>query len=359
MPDSNHTEIDALLKQATPEAAAQLQDISETASDKDTRKAAKRALYLLSQKHILPPERTSRPAGNIEDQKSKTETPDALRAFASAFDGAGNRLLIFLVPQAYGGNPLLTNILINDEIGVRNYGGKRLPRREIETQIAEMQSGMERGLVIAEIEPDYGRFLLSEARAINQQRGTMTPAGFLELLPLVGSPRQEYEQPAVYETVSAEEILADTSLSHDAQKLFDATWFEPWFLDVEAATPWLYRLMQELESPIELPESAKLERREKVISEAAEALLTPRVRGLYVRRLEETADVLRRRGETETAHTALYHALQLAQEKPVADVPFARALVDRSIGAAYFMLREEAERRSGARASSDGEDSEG
>lgn len=356
MPNSNPTsDIDDLFKQATPQSAAQLRDIAETAPDKELRKAAKRALYLLSQKHILPLPRET----HSEVSVSTPEQPDPLRAFASAYDGAGNRLLIFLVPQPDGGSPLLTNILINDEVGVRDYGGKRVPRREVATQLAAMEQGMERGLAIAEVDPDYGRFLLAEARSIHQQQGTMTPKGFLELLPLVGPPRQEYEQPAIYDAFTPEEILGDQSFPHSPEKLFEATWLEPWFLDVDDVTPWLYRYMQAMESPIELPESAKAERKEKSLTEATEALLTPRVRGLYIRRLEETADVLRRRNETETARMALYHAQQLAEDRPVSEVPFARVLVERSWGAAFYMLQEEAERRNAARASSGGAPVEG
>jgi hypothetical protein len=64
--------------------------------------------------------------------------------------------------------------------------------------------------------------------------------------------------------------------------------------------------------------------------------------------LEETADVLRRRDETETAQMALYHALQLAEDKPASEVQFARFLVDRSWGAAYYILSEERERHKAA-----------
>ncbi|MCS6777000.1 MAG: hypothetical protein RMJ43_11345 [Chloroherpetonaceae bacterium] len=330
-----------LLHQATPEAATQLRDIAEMAPDRERRKAAKRALYLLSQKHILPVERSEPVAPTTVLQAPA----DALRAFASAFDGAGNRLLIFLIPQPDGGNPLLSHILINDARGIRDYGGQRVPRRQIEARISDMERGMERGLAIAEIEPDYGRFLLAEARAIHQRDGTMTPAGFLDLLPLIGMPRQEYERPAVYAHLSPEEVLSDPTVPHDPEKLFATVWFENWFLDVNEVIPWLYRYVQAMQSPIELPESARAERRARSLAEATEGLLPAPVRRLYVRRLEETADILQRRSEREAARMALYHAGQLAEDKPVSEVPFARFLVERSWAVAYHLLREQAEHR--------------
>lgn len=330
-----------LLQQATPEAATRLQDIAETEPDRERRKAAKRALYLLSQKHILPLGRSG-PAAPALMQRVHS---DALRAFASAFDGAGNRLLIFLIPQPDGGNPLLSHILINDARGIRDYGSQRVPRRQVDARISDMERGMERGLAIAEIEPDYGRFLLAEARAIHQRDGTMTPAGFLDLLPLIGTPQQEYERPAVYTRLSLEEVLSDPAVPHDPERLFATVWFENWFLDVNEVIPWLYRYVQALNSPIELPESAAAERRARSLAEATEGLLPAPVRHLYARRLEETADILQRRAEQTVARMALYHAGQLAEDKPVSEVPFARFLVERSWAVAYHLLREQAEHR--------------
>jgi hypothetical protein len=350
MDDSNLlTTIEILHKEATEESAGKLRDIAETATDKESAKAAKRALYLLSQKHILPPERASQPAAALQNPKSKIEHTDTLRAFASAYDGAGNRLLIFLVPQPDGGHPLLTNILINDETGVKDYGGRLTPRREVDKDIAGMESGLERGLAIAEIEADYGRHLLAEAHAIHLEQKTMTPPGFLELLPQIGPPHQHYDHTPIYDLFPPDEVRADQTISHDPVKLFERVWFEPWFFAVEEVWPSLYQLMQTMNSPIEIPESAKLERKEQVVGEAANALMPPQVRAHYRRRLEETADILRRREETETARMALYHAQQLTEDKPVADVPFARVLVERSWGAAYHILSEERERTKAAR----------
>jgi hypothetical protein len=342
------TTIETLHKEATEEAAGKLRDIAETATDKEVAKAAKRALYLLSQKHVLPPDRAPQATAAIENQKSKIENTDALRAFASAYDGAGNRLLIFLVPQPDGGYPLLTNVLINDEAGVKDYGGRRTPRRDVDKEIAGMESGLERGLAIAEIEGDYGRHLLAEAHAIHLEQKTRTPSGFLELLAQVGPPRGKYDYAPVYDVFPPETVRDDQTISHDPVKLFERTWFEPWFFAVEEVWPSLYQLIQTMNSPIEMPESAKTERKEQVLGEAVNTLMSSGVRAHYVRRLEESADILRRREETETARMALYHALQLAEDKPAADVSFARVLVERSWGAAYHILSEERERTKAA-----------
>jgi hypothetical protein len=277
-------QIEELYKEGSTESAGKLRDIAETATDKETVKAAKRALYLLSQKHILPPERTTPPTVALENQKSKIENrPDTLRAFASAYDGAGNRLLVFLIPQPDGGYPLLTNILISDEEGIKDYGGRITPRRELDKEIAGMEGGLEKGLAMAEIEADYGRYLLAQAHKINQEQHTMTPAGFLELLPQIGPPEQEYDRSPIYDVFPPEEAREDLTISRDPEKLFERVWFEPWFLEVEEVWPSLYGLMQVMNSPIEIPESEKANRKEKHLGETANELLSPDVRARYVR----------------------------------------------------------------------------
>src|SRR5207244_9374746 len=92
--------IAALLAEGTPEAAWALQEIAETTMDKAARKEARRALYRLRLAGILPPERTAEP---VRDE-ARTEERETLQAWASAFDGAGNRLLFLALPDPHGGH---------------------------------------------------------------------------------------------------------------------------------------------------------------------------------------------------------------------------------------------------------------
>lgn len=333
--------IAALLAEATPDAAAALHDIAETTADKETRKSARRALYRLSQAGIVPPEVERR----VVAEPVRPHATESLRAYASAFDGAGNRLLFLVLPDPDGGSPTLLHILINDELGLKDLEVVRMSRRDLAAQIERFEGQLDSGLALAEIEADYGRWLLEQARQINVRLGEPTPPGFLALLPRIGAPDEADAEAPIYGQALAEEVRADPSLSRDPEALFALRWFEPWFFDVRDVVPWLESWEQAEQSLVVQPDAVKEERRQRVVTEAVQALMTPEMRARYVARLEGSADALWRRDRQEAARQALYHALSLADNGPVDHVPFARAIVQRTIEAAMDMVRAEEKRR--------------
>ncbi|HLK56688.1 MAG TPA: hypothetical protein VKU00_08995 [Chthonomonadaceae bacterium] len=322
-----------LLAQATPEAADALRDLAETTPDKETRKEARRALFRLSQSGIAPTKRAAAPT-------PAAQKPDMLRVFASAIDGAGNRLLLFLLSDPDGGSPTLVQILFNDEQGIQDVGVNRMPRREVDTRVTRFLDQLEQGLALAEIEPEYGRWLLAQARAINQRLSRTTPGGFLDLLPRIGEPHARFDQSPIYAQFPAETVANDLTLARAPEDLFALAWFDAWFLDARDAVPWLEPWEGVDSGTLIVTEDVKQERRERILTDAVGTLLTPELRAHYVSRLEESADVLRRREKTTEAKQALYHAIQLASERPVTEVPFARELIRRTIVAALELVHE-------------------
>ncbi|HLV78682.1 MAG TPA: hypothetical protein VKT32_00330 [Chthonomonadaceae bacterium] len=337
MTDSTLEErIQTLLAEATPEAASALRDIADAAADKETRKTARRALYRLSQSGVVPPEPTARPA----TVAAPARVTEPARVFASAFDGAGNRMLVFALPDPDGGSPVLFQGLINDETGVKDFLDMRVPRRHVETLLATYERRFGPEMALAEIEADYGRWLLAQAREINRRLGIATPSGFLSWLPRIGEPEQDYAESPVWQRVTREEVRADLSYPRDPQALFELPWFSTWFLLVEEVFSWLQDWEQAGQSLVVLSDAVKEERRQRVLTGAVQARFTPEVRERYWRRLEGSGDILLRRGEAQAARQALYHALSLADNGPVEQVPFARALIERTLAAAQAMAEE-------------------
>jgi hypothetical protein len=328
-------QIAAWLAEATPDAAARLRALAETTTDKETRKAARRALYRLQQSGITPTERAA-PAATPE---SRAGQDDGTRAFASAFDGAGNFLLFFVLQDPDGGSPSFVQLLMNDGEGVTSFNGQRTPRREVEARIAQYEQQLEQGLALAEIEADYGRWLLAEGRALSRRLRRETPPGLLDWLPRIGEPRGEYPAAPVDSGFDADAMRADTSLDRSAAALFALPWFDAWFFAVEDVLPWIQAWDQTGSSAIVLPENVRQERRERILTEAIPHLMTPEMQANYVRRLELSADILRRRGREAAAKQALYHALALSAEKQITESPFARALVQRSLEAVLEMIQ--------------------
>lgn len=326
---SDGSELQALEQAGTPEAATRLRQLAEAAGDKETRKVAKRALYRLSQRGIFPETQEA-----VVAQTDTGKVSDRLRAYASAFDGAGNQLLFLVVPDPDGGNPTLIQTILNDTEGVTSVDGLRMKRKDLEDRIGRFLEQLEAGLALAEIEGDYGRWLLDQARAINRQRGVPTPRGFLAWFQRVGEPRHAYEAVPIYSHISAEEVIADTSLSHAPADFFMLPWFDAWFLALDEIVPWFGPWVNAGVSELELSDSVIRERQDRVLDEATPRLITPEARARYQRRLELSAYVLYRRGQEATARRTLYFAQVLASEALVEQIPFARIVVERTLLAA-------------------------
>jgi hypothetical protein len=327
--------IDAWLAEATPASAERLDALARSTGSKEIRKAARRALYSLSQRGIKPQAASSNHA-----PRSAADRRETMRAWASAFDGAGNRLILLLLAGADGGHPTVAQILANDELGIRNLTIERKPAREITPLMEKLEGRIDEGLVIAEIEPDYARTVIEQFRSINFRRSTTTPAGFVDLLPRIGTPGEVIESSPVYARFSAEDLEKSADFPRDPADLFKLPWFEPWFFAVEDVVPWLHRWMDADNSTVVTTEKAKQERKSNIAREVASALISANMRALYAARLEESADVLRRRNRDREARMALFHATALKSDVPIGEVPFAVSVAARTLDAAAEMVAE-------------------
>jgi len=331
--------IEQWLKEGTPDAAARLDEVARSTDNKETRKAARRALYLLAQKGVAVV-REATPAAPVASVASHIET---MRAWASAYDGAGNRLFLLVLTGPIGGSATVAQILANDELGIRDLTLEKRRLRDIPPLMERLEGRIDDGLAVAEIEADYARTLLARFRDINFRRSTTTPRGYLDLLPRIGASEIEYPESPVYQHLP-EDPSAD--FSKDPVDLFKLTWFDPWFFAVEEVTPWLQRWLSAEGGVVVSSDKVRQERKRAIAREAAAALIPTAVRERYIVRLEESADVLRRRGRLTEARQALYHAQTLKADTGISEVPFAEAIAARTLEAAAEMVaRAEAQQK--------------
>jgi hypothetical protein len=323
--------IERWLKEATPDAAARLDEVARSTDNKETRKAARRALYLLAQKGVAVVREVS-PTAPVAAVASHIET---MRAWASAYDGAGNRLFLLVLTGSVGGSATVAQILANDELGIRDLTLERRRLRDIPPLMERLEGRIDDGLAVAEIEPDYARTLLTRFREINFRRSTTTPRGYVDLLPRIGAPETEYAEPPVYQHLPDDD---SADVPTDPADLFKLAWFDPWFFAVEEVTPWLQRWLSAESGVVVTSDKVREERKRAIAKEAAAALMPPEVRQRYIVRLEESADVLRRRDRLTEARQALYHARVLKSDAEIGEVPFAEAIAARTLEAAAEMV---------------------
>lgn len=339
---ANLETIEQLARDASPASVERLQDIERAATDRETRKAARRALYRMSQSGVA-----IGPASSRHNPATLAAVPpeDTLRAFVSACDGAGNQLLLYLVPGPDGGSPTLVQILTNDLEGVKEINTLKIRHREVKDRIERFSAQLDTGLAIAEVEPNYGRWLLAKSRSLNASLSRRSPKGVLEWLPKIGETQEEYSSPA-FSRVTAAEIVDDAAIPHDPKELFALPWFEPWFFAAEDTMPWLPEWEQLTADAGENPSDDIQKRMQEIVADAANGLMANDMREIYIHRLEQTADVLWRRGKVAEAKQALWQSISLNTEAEAASIPFAREISFRTLGAALEMVRIHRERRS-------------
>ena len=307
--------------------------LAETAEDKSIGKAAKRALYLLSQKGIMPEAKSSATL-------SKTKTAgDDLRVYASAYDGEGNSLLLFVEPDKDGGSPYVTQILVNDLGGIRDFGGSKLARQELKERIERFQSQLQNGIAFVEIMPNEGRRILQQAHSLHNQSQGLSPRGFVEWAQKIGV--ELHGLPEILLELPVELTTQTSPETPDTKALFALPYFETWFLDSEVGNGILSLLYGTGKFSADASQEERDEAMLAVMQKAATDIFTAEVRSIFAKRLEYSAAIIWRLDEKDGAELAWAHAVQLKAETPSAEIEFSRAICERTMWAAYEMYKRE------------------
>lgn len=311
-------EVAALVEQADEAAAAQLAELAE-GPDKAVAKAARRGLYTLKLAGILPPPMPARP--------QPFERPPAIKQHAemTTMDGGGNRMLLFLRDDPYGGSPKVATFLLNTRQGIKDAGISKIPRRKLDEFIQRLNES--RHTTHAVIPLEYARHVLKKAVEITH----LLPDGTTQAIQEVGSPEVEYPRPLIYEYLNPDSLKEDFSFSREPKRMFDSPYLATWFLEPGVALPWAEKLRESQETRLVLNESQLLQRAERIIDDATDAVFDEATREDYRYRLEETALILYLADHKEEAREALHHALSLREGIPSHAIPFARHITRRTL----------------------------
>ncbi|MCR4403077.1 MAG: hypothetical protein NUW12_09930 [Firmicutes bacterium] len=318
-------------------AAEALARIKDGAGDKSVRKEAGRSLQRLKSAGINPapvPQGAARHAPAISMPAGKVES-----AFAGYYDREGTRLLATQVWSPARGRTLIVWAL-NEESGVEDcrvfHGSKRALREWARDHMKDMR--------LVEIDVEHARFLMKEAADAGRRAGKEMPRGYAVYSEAVRNMPAPPTRPIVYERLEVDGIRNDASALRASRRLLGLSFACPWDLG-EAARPFRERIIGIAKSVIYTSPAVRSERVRATVDEAAAAMFTPEVAERYRRRLEETAYLLLLEGRVRPARSALAAALAIADGKPLSEMPFVQALVEKSIGVARRGAREEARLR--------------
>jgi hypothetical protein len=277
--------------------------------DKETRKAARRALHRLSQAGVRPQQRP-RPAPAPE-----RERPERVRrALMSASDAEGTRLLYLLIDPPLG-SAQMARIIASETGGLLRFEILDTTGRQFERYVTT--SRPDRELALAEIPAPYARWLVGQAVAAARAAGRPLPPAYLSfrdsLVPPDAEPVPPIEDEPIYLEVRYRPDLVEQSV-----ELLELPEFRMWLPDQAAVAPLAEEWRTVDSGPLSLPPMVVAQRREAILDRIVDLITGPGGAPAARRRLEDNALVLLRRGETQAARRAIAAASRLDPDDPAA-----------------------------------------
>ena len=284
-------------------------------AERGLRRAARRALYRLSQRGVSAPAAPA-PRPVIERQSER-----ATRAWLSGVDGSGSRAVWIVFEGAYGGLRLCS-LILNDTLGISEVAGGDITKKRLDRELAALRASQK--LPWVEAEPARAVSLVAEALSLHAARQTSPPAAF--------NPWRASFASAPVATPPALPDAPDPSLVERSAALLERPELAGWFLDPESVQADAVDLLASRESRLVLSDQLKAEREEAIVSRVIEREIDDAARLLWSRRLGEMALVLDAAGEAEIAALARAAAASLAAGAPEPRRhPFVRALATRAL----------------------------
>ena len=288
--------------------------LASDALDRVVRRAAKRALYRLSQRGLTPP--SAPPPAPVVQRRA----PRAVRAWLSGIDGSGSRAAWILFEGPYGGGALCS-LILNDVVGITEVAGGDITKKRLEAELASLRAAQK----LPWVETETGRALglVAESLRLHAERSTAPPAAFGRWQPFFAEAAAP-EMPAL--------DAADPTLVDRSAELLALPELAGWFLDPESVQKDALEMQEARESRLGVSDQIKAERQEAILTRVIERELAPDARRRWARRLSEMAWIFGATGRPEQEAMARSAAVALAA--PDAEArrhPFVRTLAQRGL----------------------------
>lgn len=293
-------------------------------SIRETRRAARRALWRLAQAGIRP--LAAAEARHLVERRAAERVR---RALMSASDFEGTRLFYLLIHPALG-SPQMARVLASDARGLLRFDALDTTGRRFERYVSVERP--DKDFVLAEVPGAYARWRVGQAAAATRALGRPIPPDFLSFRDALEPPEEEPDSPIEAETL-AMEVRYRPEPADESLELLDLPEFALWLPQEEDLSSLVEEWRSAVHGPLALPPGVLAQRRISILDRVAERILGPGGAAGARRRLEDNALVLLRRGETRAARLALSAAAALDPDDPVAarSHPLLQALAERAV----------------------------
>jgi len=333
----------ALRDFAAAHGAAALPVLTTLAGDeaaRGVRRAAKRALYRLSQQGVAAP---AKPPRRLVVERRPER---AVRAWLSGIDGTGSRAVWVLFEGGFGG-ATLCSLIVNDTVGILDVAGGDITKKRLEEELKSLRASQK--LPWVEVDPARAVRAVAEALALHATLATSPPAAFDRWKPTfenasggvgalagvgghVGAPHVQHAGHAANRANDPDPPLVDRLLVDRAAELLALPELASWFIDPESVQSDALALLEARESRLVVSDQIKAEREAAIVARLIERELALDARRRWARRLDEMAFVFEATRRPEPAGIARAAAAALADEtREAAHQPFATGLARRAL----------------------------
>lgn len=296
------------------DALPALTRLADSAPGRPVRRAAKRALYRLAQRGVVPA--PAPPPAPVVQRRA----PRAVRAWLSGIDGSGSRAVWILFEGPYGGGALCS-LILNDVIGITEVAGGDITKRRLEAELASLRAAQK--LPWVETDPARGVGLVAESLQIHRERGTAPPPAFGRWQAFFTGAEAPEPPPSP---------VADAELLARSDELLGLPELGGWFLDPETVQSDALEIQETRQSRLVVSDQIKAERLDAILRRVIEREFAPEIRRRWARRLVEMAWIFGATDRPEQAAIASAAAAEFVESdaSPLRH-PLARALAQRAL----------------------------
>ncbi len=308
-----------------PVALSTLVSLEQAAKGKAVKREARRSLFKLGQKGLVPPET---PKDISRSEKADFNLGPGLEAYLSTVDSAGNRLIWLVKPQAGSGLQVIQGFC-NDRDGLVQVGGSTIRRKELRQMIAEIKE--KHRIDMISIPWDYADSALYEAFEKAKSQGRSGLEQFHTLRAHLNLAKPSPRAHPIYEHFDLDEVRSGP-WRENSQRLLEEPEFQPWILLEETIRPYLERVQEAQQSRLVLNPLQREERISTLVREIVQELFAGDVGRDYARRMEDMALHLLAANKEDRVKSALAVAQCLRKgELGGLGVPFLYGLVQKSL----------------------------
>ena len=321
---------------ADPSAVEALTALERSASEKDTRREARRSLFKLAQRGMSTPRAEDAGAAS---QRPQLKLGPEIKGYLSAVDGAGGRLVWLAKPQAGSGLQLLQG-MVHDRVGLLRAGGAIVRRKELRQMAQEIKE--RHGVAMVAVPWKYADQILYEAYEKARPSGQNGIEQFSSLRAVFNPLKPKPSPHPIHERLGADSVRSG-DWRERSRRLLDEPEFRVWILDEDWMKPYVERAEEAEKSRLVLNQLQKEERLAAIVRDAAREIFAGENGLILQRRMEDMALYLLETGREEMAGLALAVAVQLAQgELGILDIFFLTGLAQKSLAFYLSQAKEKA-----------------